>query len=60
MSGFTGKPWSRSHSSDSRWLSNSIPSSAPTEYAQIDSGRDAVTPESSWRIEPAAVLRGFA
>jgi hypothetical protein len=60
MSGFTRKPRSRKYSSDWCCEVNSTPSCAPIEYAHIESGREAVSFGSSWRIEPAAELRGFA
>ena len=60
MSGLTLKPCSRSHSSDSSGSRTRSPparrSSSPTSTAAAR--RPA--PESSWRIEPAAELRGLA
>ena len=57
---FTGKPHSRRRSSVSEWVSKLTPSRAPTPYDQSESGREAASAGSSWRIEPAARLRGFA
>ncbi len=60
ISPLTAKPCARIHSSSSEWLANSIPSCPPIPYDHIESGRDAVTSGSSWRIVPAVALRGFA
>ena len=45
--------------SASQWRSKRTPSATPTPYAHIDNGRSAASLGSSWRIVPAAELRGF-
>src|SRR5581483_6565513 len=61
ISGLTGSPRWRIHSSVSVWVANAGPSStAPSWYVHNDSSRDAVIDGSFWRTDPAADLRGLA